>query len=251
MYQNLIHGINKAKLNASYKNAPYRTRFGFIHEGIDLVATNGRTEIYGNGNGKVLKSGYDSIFGNFAAILYKDCYNRKTKEIADLVLREWHMAKVYVVANQTITKDTMVGLYGSTGSHSTGPHLHMEVSTDTTNYMWTPTLSGNSSHFIGKNPNAQGVPTKASDKYMSNPLEWLNIKIDEDDLQTWTTNNDEYINSEDKTAGIVTALTMFVKDPIAAPPVVVPATVVIPKDLTLESLYKMYLSLEERIGKVG
>jgi murein DD-endopeptidase MepM/ murein hydrolase activator NlpD len=253
MIQNLIHGINNAKMNASFKNPAYERNLGVgVHYGIDLVSSKWRTEVYGNGNGKVLASGNDSIFGNFVVLLYPKCYNHKTKKVSDLVIRQWHMAKVYVAAGQVVTKDTLVGHYGNTGKYTTGAHLHLEVSTDTVNYMWTPCLTGNSSRFTGRNPNAQGVATKATDKDMSNPLEWISIKTDAEDFQTWTTANDIYINAADKVVNQVTAKTMFIEEDVPAPtpPVVSTPVVIVPKDLTLSKMYELHMGLDARVTKL-
>jgi hypothetical protein len=162
------------------------------------------------------------------------------------------MSKVYVKAGQVVTKDTLIGHYGNTGKYTTGAHLHMEVSTDIVNYMWTPCLKGNSSHFVGRNPNTQGVSTKATDKDMSNPLEWVSIKTDAEDYQTWTTANDIYINAADKVANQVTAKTMFIEEDIPAPtpPVVSIPVVTVPNDLTLSRMYELHKALETRVSKL-
>ena len=60
-----------------------------------------------------------------------------------------HCSKLYVSvgkevkAGDKITKDTRLGLYGSTGA-STGDHLHIEIDTDTKYPNYTPQIGKNS-----------------------------------------------------------------------------------------------------------
>lgn len=192
MSQKLILPINNAKLTASWKTSSYTTRFGFTHYGIDMVSTKGVTTLYASGNGVVLKTGTDSVLGKILVIKYTDVYNKVTKRSCDIIVRYNHLASYYVIANQKVTKDTKIGLYGNTGAYSAGAHLHIEVDTDVEHPFFTPTLSGNSNYFKGKN-------SGANDKTMSNPLEWLYCKASKPDYQTYTTANDTYIRIEDKT----------------------------------------------------
>lgn len=191
MAQKLIQPINNTKLTASWKTDAYQQRFKSVHYGVDCVSTKGNTTVYASGVGTVLAAGTDSVLGNFVAVKYPDAENWKTGEKADLVIRYFHFQAVRVKKGQAVTKDTVLGLYGATGRYVAGAHLHFEVDTDTKYVMYTPTLTGNSSHFYGTRSGANG-------KTMTNPLEWIHRKVTAPDNQTYTTTNDEYILAADK-----------------------------------------------------
>lgn len=86
------------------------------HKGVDLVGS-GSKHIYPVNNGTVvyvkkLNNGYgyhllvnhgDGVWSLYA-----------------------HMSKIYVKSGQTVNKNTILGVEGSTG-HSTGSHLHLEI----------------------------------------------------------------------------------------------------------------------------
>jgi murein DD-endopeptidase MepM/ murein hydrolase activator NlpD len=85
------------------------------HKGVDLVGVN--KHIYPINNGTVVTVGYDSGgYGNYVIISHGDDY--------------WslyaHMKQVYVGKGQTVNKNTILGVEGSTG-RSTGSHLHLEI----------------------------------------------------------------------------------------------------------------------------
>lgn len=88
---------------------------GKKHKGVDLVGT--EKHIYPINNGTIVKKSYDSDgYGNYVIVKHSDEY--------------WslyaHMKKVYVKEGQTVNKNTILGVEGSTG-HSTGSHLHLEI----------------------------------------------------------------------------------------------------------------------------
>lgn len=88
---------------------------GRTHKGVDLVSK-GNKLIYPVNNGTVIV-GYDSGgYGNYVMVNHGNDY--------------WslygHMSKVYVKDGQTVNKNTVLGVEGSTG-HSTGSHLHLEI----------------------------------------------------------------------------------------------------------------------------
>jgi murein DD-endopeptidase MepM/ murein hydrolase activator NlpD len=85
------------------------------HKGVDMVGAT--KHIYPINTGKVVTKSYDSGgYGNYVVIDHGDGY--------------WslyaHMKDVYVKSGQTVNKDTILGVEGSTG-RSTGSHLHLEV----------------------------------------------------------------------------------------------------------------------------
>ena len=88
---------------------------GRTHKGVDIVGQ-GSKLIYPINNGTVTV-GYDSGgYGNYVIVNHGNGY--------------WslygHMSKVHVKSGQTVNKNTILGVEGSTG-HSTGSHLHLEV----------------------------------------------------------------------------------------------------------------------------
>lgn len=88
---------------------------GRTHKGVDLVGQ-GSKLIYPVNNGTVTV-GYDSGgYGNYIIVNHNNGY--------------WslygHLSKVYVKSGQSVNKNTILGVEGSTG-HSTGSHLHLEI----------------------------------------------------------------------------------------------------------------------------
>lgn len=86
------------------------------HTGVDLVGS-GSKHIYPVNNGKVVwTKSSNSGYGNHLLI--------------DHGGGTWslyaHMSKIYVQANQSVNKNTILGVEGSTGN-STGSHLHLEI----------------------------------------------------------------------------------------------------------------------------
>lgn len=89
---------------------------GKRHKGVDLVGS-GSKHIYPINSGEVVTKSYDSDgYGNYVIVKHNDNY--------------WslyaHMKQVYVKKGQSVNKNTILGVEGSTG-YSTGSHLHLEV----------------------------------------------------------------------------------------------------------------------------
>ncbi len=84
-----------------------------LHRGVDIAVPTGTT-VYSAHDGTVTAAAYDSHYGNYVAI-EKDGYTTKYA----------HMDSLSVSAGQQITKGTVIGTTGNTGS-STGSHLHIE-----------------------------------------------------------------------------------------------------------------------------
>lgn len=85
------------------------------HKGIDIPADQG-TPIYPASEGKVIFTGVQSGYGNLIIISHQ---GNTTTIYA-------HLSQINVTKDQTVTRDDIIGLVGSTGL-STGPHLHFEV----------------------------------------------------------------------------------------------------------------------------
>lgn len=193
--QKLIQPQNNMRVTASYKNAAYEANLKIgVHYGTDSAdKTRSDLQIWGMGIGTIVDVGTDTCFGNYIVVKYPQAYNRKAKRYADIIVRMFHFASVSVKKGQAITKDTQLGKYGSTGTYATAAHLHMEVDEDTVNTHYTPTISSNTSKFKGRN-------SGANDSTMSNPIEWMYCKSSAPDNQTYTTDNNVYINAYDLVA---------------------------------------------------
>ena len=84
-----------------------------LHRGVDIAVPTGTT-VYATHDGTVTTAAYDSYYGNYV-VIEKDGYTTKYA----------HMDSLSVSAGQSITKGTVIGTTGNTGS-STGSHLHIE-----------------------------------------------------------------------------------------------------------------------------
>ena len=86
-----------------------------FHAGMDFSADIG-TPVYVTGNGKVVKAGWEGLYGNCILIDHGFGY----------VTRYAHLSKIKVRVGQKVVRGEVIGEVGSTGK-STGPHLHYEV----------------------------------------------------------------------------------------------------------------------------
>lgn len=84
-----------------------------LHRGVDIAVPTGTT-VYAAHDGTVTTAAYDSYYGNYV-VIEKDGYTTKYA----------HMDSLSVSAGQSLTKGTVIGTTGNTGS-STGSHLHIE-----------------------------------------------------------------------------------------------------------------------------
>lgn len=93
-----------------------------IHEGMDFSNGLGKNNpIYSVANGKVAAIWYDIWGGNQITIHHN--INGKTYSSSYA-----HMSKITVNKGDIVTKDTIIGYMGATGS-ATGYHLHLAIST--------------------------------------------------------------------------------------------------------------------------
>ncbi|GAB0110431.1 peptidoglycan DD-metalloendopeptidase family protein [Pseudoalteromonas distincta] len=100
--------------NFGLRNDPMNSRHAF-HKGVDFAGWH-KTEIFAPADAIVLRAGRNGGYGNFIELKHKN----------GLVTRFGHLNKIKVKKGQTITKNDVIGLMGSTG-RSTGTHLHYEV----------------------------------------------------------------------------------------------------------------------------
>ena len=92
----------------------------YYHYAIDIGGITGEN-IYPTANGTVVRVGYDDDGGNYAIIQHN------VNGVA-YASRYMHMARVFVTTNQKVSRDTVIGTVGNTGSFTTGPHLHFNIS---------------------------------------------------------------------------------------------------------------------------
>lgn len=136
MAQRLIPPIDDCQLNAGYKSARYKKVWGFGHYGVDLIEVSKQFRVLrGMGNGKIIACGMDGVtstqrLGNCIVVVYPDVILPDGRTTS-LACRMFHLNRIDVKAGQDITPATILGEYGNTGAHSSGPHLHIEFDTDT------------------------------------------------------------------------------------------------------------------------
>lgn len=135
MPQKLTLPLNECQVNADYMSTAYYKEWKFNHYGADLVDV-GKDDrrIFGMGDGVVVSCGMDGYssnqnLGNCTVIRYMNVLCNDGI-VQHLVCRIFHQEKIMVSPGQKITAQTVIGTYGNTGAHSTGPHLHIEFDTD-------------------------------------------------------------------------------------------------------------------------
>jgi len=95
--------------------SPFTGKKAF-HAGLDISAPRGKT-VRAPAKGKVVVAAYDSRMGNFIRINHR--YGIETTY--------GHLSKILVQYGQEVKRGDVLGLVGSTGRFSTGPHLHYQV----------------------------------------------------------------------------------------------------------------------------
>lgn len=86
-----------------------------FHQGLDILAPSG-TAVQAAAGGRVVRSGYESLFGNVVVVEHGQGYRTLYA----------HMAERAVSAGDIIERGDTLGTVGVTG-RTTGPHLHFEV----------------------------------------------------------------------------------------------------------------------------
>ena len=104
-----------------YRISPITGEYGF-HSGIDIAAAEG-TKIRAAFSGKVIKSGTDSVAGNYIYLSHDDGF----------VTFYCHCSELLAEKDTVIRQGETIALVGSTG-YSTGPHLHFEIRKDNIRY---------------------------------------------------------------------------------------------------------------------
>ena len=86
------------------------------HKGVDIGGVGYGTAVHAAKGGTVIISQYSSSYGNFVVVSHGS--GNTTLYV--------HMSARLVEAGQVVSQGDILGLTGSTG-HSTGPHLHFEI----------------------------------------------------------------------------------------------------------------------------
>ena len=95
--------------------SPFTGKKAF-HSGLDIGSPRGR-EIKAPASGKVVAAAYDTRMGNFIRINHG--YGIETTY--------GHLSKMLVRYGKRVKRGDVIGLVGSTGKFSTGPHLHYQI----------------------------------------------------------------------------------------------------------------------------
>lgn len=178
--QRLVLPINDFKPTAGYKNEKYRKYWKYAHYGIDCVSESKNRALYGLGDGVVIAAGLDGLRGKTTGagsgcgyclvVIYKDCYNKKTKKAVNVTVTYMHMAEMpKVKKGDRVTTKTLLGYYGNTGAATSGAHLHIQVDTDTKYPLYCTGLSSKG-HALLKRGTVDST---------INPIEVLNVGKDQ------------------------------------------------------------------------
>lgn len=87
-----------------------------LHAGIDISAPKG-TKIYAPAAGKVAVAGFDARMGKFVRLDHG--FGMETTY--------GHLSRIFVNFGTKVQRGDVIGLVGSTGKFSTGPHLHYQI----------------------------------------------------------------------------------------------------------------------------
>lgn len=126
------------------------------HTGIDLI---GSDNIYSSCNGQVVRTGFDTSYGNF--IVVKNHEDGKYHWFC-------HLSKIYKKTGQEVLRTTVIGKMGSTGN-VTGKHLHFEIRNSSNKY----NDNSNPATYMGI-PNKVGWYNSSNFQINKNELKTLN-----------------------------------------------------------------------------
>ena len=95
--------------------SPFTGKMAF-HAGVDISAPRGE-EVRSPAKGKVVRASYDARMGHFIRINHRH----------GIETTYGHLSKILVRYGQEVKRGDLLGLVGSTGRFSTGPHLHYQI----------------------------------------------------------------------------------------------------------------------------
>lgn len=182
--QYLIMPVNDATVTASFLNSNYRNKFGFSHWGVDMYGAD--SIVYSQGHGVVISEGFDNMYGNFVQVLYLNCANPGRHDDMNVIANYFHLKCTLVKVGKRVTKDTSLGIMGSTGTYATGIHLHLEMRIYKTgeNFNLSPYASNN---FV-----------EDQSALWFNPLEITHVKKTRPDSQKIRFSDEIYTNELDR-----------------------------------------------------
>lgn len=141
--QQLILPVDNCGVMCGFKNEKYKEYWGYSHWGVDYYDSN--LTLKSMGNGTVLLSGYDNVFGNIIIIEYDDVYNHYENKTLNVVCRMYHMAKASTLkSGDKVSVGDVIGTMGTTGKYSSGVHVHVEFDSDTQYYNYGGPLASSS-----------------------------------------------------------------------------------------------------------
>ena len=154
MSQRLTLPFKDMRITAGYKHPQYLKEWGWPHYGVDCYDPNTH-DVLALGDGEVVAAGQDgptltgslSRLGMVTVIVYRDvlCSDGKVR---DLTARTYHHASVAVKAGDKMRRGQVIAQYGNTGANTSGPHLHIELDTDTKYPTLAPGVSVTASNRI-------------------------------------------------------------------------------------------------------
>lgn len=153
-----VSNINTQKLILPVNNSILVEGYSSSHFGHDVISKNTNRTIYASGKGKVITVGKDTNFGNVVIVRYDNVYDRQTNKSISVIIRYYHLASIAVVKGRIVTKDTKLGVMGSTGNVTT-VRLHYEVDTDIKYHQYSPTATKSGS-IIKKGTNTTINPSR-------------------------------------------------------------------------------------------
>lgn len=92
-----------------------------LHTGMDMACGDHKIYAVSDGKVKIASYGYNGGYGNYIVIHH----NINGKKYSSLYA---HLSTIYVKQGDIVTKDTVIGIMGTTGA-STGTHLHLNLYT--------------------------------------------------------------------------------------------------------------------------
>ena len=143
--QKLIYPFQKQYYTVGYKNdAPAYDVFEYgPHYANDFYASDD-LKLYASGDGKIVGTRKFTSLGNVLAVQYDNVLNHNGKNIGSVIFRYCHLDSC-VKTSGTVKKGEYIAKEGATGNgagNGARYHLHLEVDTDTTYPLATPTEGG-------------------------------------------------------------------------------------------------------------
>ena len=105
---------SQATSGLGYRLDPFTRQIAW-HDGTDYPAAYG-TQILATAEGKVIRAGWDSEYGNLIELAHKN----------GVITRYAHAQELLVKQGDVVKKSQVIAKVGSTG-RSTGPHVHYEI----------------------------------------------------------------------------------------------------------------------------